>query len=85
MYGRYNRLGEFAKLESLKAAERKRVKAGKSRKKEFQGYQGRIDFSLALNFINTLIILHNFFDCYFDELIYLLGYSEDRFDKKKCN
>lgn len=41
MYGRYNRLGEFAKLESLKAAERKRVKAEKSRKKEFRGYQGR--------------------------------------------
>lgn len=41
MYGRYNRLGEFAKLESLKAAEKKRVKAEKARKSELRGYQGK--------------------------------------------
>lgn len=40
MYGRYNKLGEFAKLESLKAAERKRIKAEKARNSELRGYQG---------------------------------------------
>lgn len=41
MYGRYNRLGEFAKLESLKAAEKKRIKAEKARNSELRGYQGK--------------------------------------------
>lgn len=51
MYGRYNRLGEFAKLESLKAAERKRVKAEKSRKNELRGYQGKAIINYYLSVI----------------------------------
>lgn len=41
MYGRYSRqLGEFAKLASLKAQEKQRLKEEKARKKELRGYQG---------------------------------------------
>ncbi|ENN73255.1 hypothetical protein YQE_10151, partial [Dendroctonus ponderosae] len=40
MYGRYSRqLGEFAKLEGLKAQEKRRLKEEKARKKELRGYQ----------------------------------------------
>lgn len=43
MYGRYSRqLGEFARLESLKNAEKKRKKEDKQRRKELRGYQGKI-------------------------------------------
>nr|CAI5838822.1 unnamed protein product [Callosobruchus analis] len=43
MYGRYSRqLGEFAKLEGLKAQEKKRLKEEKARKRELRGYQGKI-------------------------------------------
>lgn len=43
MYGRYSRqLGEFARLESLKQAEKKRQKEEKARKKELKGYQGKL-------------------------------------------
>ncbi|XP_065159562.1 chloride channel protein 2 isoform X3 [Atheta coriaria] len=43
MYGRYSRqLGEFAKLEALKQAEKKRLKEEKQRKKELRGYQGKL-------------------------------------------
>lgn len=42
MYGRYTRqLGEFAKLEGLKAQEKRRLKEEKARKKELYGYQGK--------------------------------------------
>lgn len=42
MYGQYSRqLGDFAKLEGLKQAEKRRLKEEKARKKELQGYQGR--------------------------------------------
>lgn len=42
MYGRYSRqLGEFAKLEGLKQAEKRRLKEEKARKKELRGYQGK--------------------------------------------
>jgi chloride channel 2 len=41
MYGRYSRqLGEFAKLEGLRQAEKRRLKEEKARKKELRGYQG---------------------------------------------
>lgn len=40
MYGRYNRLGQAAKLESLKAAEKRRLKEEKARKRELSAYQG---------------------------------------------
>lgn len=43
MYGRYSRqLGEFAKLEGLKQAEKRRLKEEKARKKELRGYQGKL-------------------------------------------
>ncbi|KAL1501247.1 hypothetical protein ABEB36_006608 [Hypothenemus hampei] len=43
MYGRYSRqLGEFAKLEGLKAQEKRRLKEEKARKKELHGYQGKL-------------------------------------------
>ncbi|KAF5285463.1 hypothetical protein FQA39_LY16637 [Lamprigera yunnana] len=43
MYGRYSRqLGEFAKLEALKQAEKRRIKEEKARKKELRGYQGKL-------------------------------------------
>ncbi|XP_019876092.2 chloride channel protein 2 isoform X2 [Aethina tumida] len=43
MYGRYSRqLGEFAKLEGLKAAEKRRQKEERARKKELRGYQGKV-------------------------------------------
>ncbi|XP_072383243.1 chloride channel protein 2-like isoform X1 [Diabrotica undecimpunctata] len=43
MYGRYSKqLGELAKLEGLKAAERKRLKEEKARKSELRGYQGKV-------------------------------------------
>ncbi|VEN61410.1 unnamed protein product, partial [Callosobruchus maculatus] len=43
MYGRYSRqLGEFAKLEGLKAQEKKRLKEEKARKRDLRGYQGKI-------------------------------------------
>ncbi|XP_030756628.1 chloride channel protein 2 isoform X2 [Sitophilus oryzae] len=43
MYGRYSQqLGEFAKLESLKAAEKRRIKEEKARKRELRGYQGKV-------------------------------------------
>ncbi|KAF2900622.1 hypothetical protein ILUMI_05561 [Ignelater luminosus] len=48
MYGRYSRqLGEFAKLEALKQAEKKRLKEEKARKKELRGYQGKLAKSFA--------------------------------------
>lgn len=41
MYGRYSRqLGEFAKLEGLRQAEKRRIKEEKARKRELSGYQG---------------------------------------------
>ncbi|XP_057658260.1 chloride channel protein 2-like [Diorhabda carinulata] len=50
MYGRYSKqLGELAKLESLKAAERKRLKAEKNRKSDFRGYQGK--FAKCVSFL----------------------------------
>ncbi|CAH1972130.1 unnamed protein product [Acanthoscelides obtectus] len=43
MYGRYSRqLGEFAKLEGLKAQEKRRLKEEKARKRELRGYQARL-------------------------------------------
>lgn len=43
MYGRYSRqLGEFAKLEGLRQAEKRRLKEEKQRKKELRGYQGKL-------------------------------------------
>ncbi|XP_050300411.1 chloride channel protein 2 [Anthonomus grandis grandis] len=43
MYGRYSRqLGEFAKLEGLKAQEKRRIKEEKQRKRELRGYQGKL-------------------------------------------
>lgn len=46
MYGRYSRqLGEFAKLEGLRAQEKRRLKEEKARKKELRGYQGKTVFS----------------------------------------
>lgn len=43
MYGRYSRqLGEFAKLEGLKAQEKRRLKEEKARKRELRGYQGTV-------------------------------------------
>lgn len=42
MYGRYSRqLGEFAKLEGLRQAEKRRLKEDRARKKELRGYQGK--------------------------------------------
>lgn len=42
MYGQYSRqLGDYAKLEGLKQAEKRRLKEEKARKKELQGYQGK--------------------------------------------
>lgn len=46
MYGRYSRqLGEFARLEGLKAQEKRRLKEEKARKKELHGYQGKLFIS----------------------------------------
>ncbi|XP_008194671.1 chloride channel protein 2 isoform X2 [Tribolium castaneum] len=43
MYGRYSRqLGEFAKLEGLRQAEKRRLKEDRARKKELRGYQGKL-------------------------------------------
>lgn len=54
MYGRYSRqLGEFAKLEGLKAAEKRRLKEEKARKKELRGYQGKIAKSVAFLWKHT--------------------------------
>ncbi|CAH1134809.1 unnamed protein product [Ceutorhynchus assimilis] len=48
MYGRYSRqLGEFAKLEGLKAQEKRRLKEEKARKKELRGYQGKLAKSIS--------------------------------------
>jgi hypothetical protein len=50
MYGRYSRqLGEFAKLEGLRQAEKRRLKEEKARKKELRGYQGKL--SKAVSFL----------------------------------
>ncbi|KAF7286626.1 chloride channel protein 2 isoform X2 [Rhynchophorus ferrugineus] len=50
MYGRYSQqLGEFARLESLKAAEKRRLKEEKARKKELRGYQGKV--AKAISFL----------------------------------
>ncbi|XP_018336744.1 chloride channel protein 2 isoform X2 [Agrilus planipennis] len=50
MYGRYSRqLGEFAKLEALKQAEKRRLKEEKARKKELHGYHGK--FAKTIGFI----------------------------------
>uniref|UniRef100_V5GJ05 Chloride channel protein 2 n=1 Tax=Anoplophora glabripennis TaxID=217634 RepID=V5GJ05_ANOGL len=54
MYGRYSRqLGEFAKLEGLKAQEKRRLKEEKARKKELSGYQGKLAKSIAFLWRNT--------------------------------
>ncbi|KAJ8917376.1 hypothetical protein NQ315_002400 [Exocentrus adspersus] len=54
MYGRYSRqLGEFAKLEGLKAQEKRRLKEEKARKKELRGYQGKIAKSISFLWRNT--------------------------------
>lgn len=58
MYGRYSRLGQFAKLESLKVAEKKRLKAEKSRKNELRGYQGEKVFL----FTNFLYFIENLWE-----------------------
>lgn len=53
MYGRYSRqLGEFARLEALKAQEKRRLKEEKARKKELRGYQG----TLFTNFFYLCIL-----------------------------
>ncbi|KAG5885475.1 hypothetical protein JTB14_005066 [Gonioctena quinquepunctata] len=50
MYGRYSKhLGEFAKLEGLKAAEKQRVKADKARKRDLRGYRGK--FARTISFL----------------------------------
>ncbi|KAJ8917377.1 hypothetical protein NQ315_002401 [Exocentrus adspersus] len=49
MYGRYKKLGQAAKLESLKAAERRRLKEEKERKRELRVYQGK--FAKSIHFI----------------------------------
>ncbi|CAG9814810.1 unnamed protein product [Phaedon cochleariae] len=50
MYGRYSKqIGQLAKLESLKATEKQRLKAEKARKKELRGYQGK--FAKAISFL----------------------------------
>lgn len=54
MYGSYSRqLGEFAKLESLKAQEKRRLKEERLRKKELQGYQGKFIFISQQNKIKV--------------------------------
>ncbi|XP_060533656.1 chloride channel protein 2 isoform X2 [Cylas formicarius] len=54
MYGRYSRqLGEFAKLEGLKAAEKRRLKEEKARKKELRGYQGKLAKSISFLWKHT--------------------------------
>lgn len=54
MYGRYSRqLGEFAKLEALKQAEKRRLKEEKARKKELRGYQGKLAKSLSFLWRHT--------------------------------
>ncbi|KAH1018919.1 hypothetical protein HUJ05_006602 [Dendroctonus ponderosae] len=54
MYGRYSRqLGEFAKLEGLKAQEKRRLKEEKARKKELRGYQGKLAKSIAFLWKHT--------------------------------
>ncbi|KAK5638942.1 hypothetical protein RI129_013237 [Pyrocoelia pectoralis] len=54
MYGRYSRqLGEFAKLEALKQAEKRRLKEEKARKKELRGYQGKLAKSFSFLWKHT--------------------------------
>ncbi|CAG9814797.1 unnamed protein product [Phaedon cochleariae] len=54
MYGRYSRqLGEFAKLEGLKAQEKRRIKEEKARKRELRGYQGKIAKTIAFLWRHT--------------------------------
>nr|XP_022908827.1 chloride channel protein 2 [Onthophagus taurus] len=54
MYGQYSRqLGEFAKLEGLKQAEKRRLKEEKRRKKELKGYQGKLAKTVAYLWKNT--------------------------------
>ncbi|CAH0549331.1 unnamed protein product [Brassicogethes aeneus] len=54
MYGRYSRqLGEFAKLEGLKSAEKRRIKEEKARKKELRGYQGKVAKGIAFLWRHT--------------------------------
>ncbi|XP_074040499.1 chloride channel protein 2 isoform X2 [Leptinotarsa decemlineata] len=54
MYGRYSKqLGEFAKLEGLKAAEKQRVKAEKARKRDLRGYQGKFAKTISLLWKHT--------------------------------
>ncbi|XP_066251940.1 chloride channel protein 2 isoform X2 [Euwallacea similis] len=54
MYGRYSRqLGEFAKLEGLKAQEKRRLKEEKARKKELRGYQGKLAKSISFLWKHT--------------------------------
>ena len=68
MYGRYSRrLGEFAKLEALKQAEKRRLKEEKARKKELSGYQGKLRL--------TLFPRPHFFDPIL--FVYLVGASDE--------
>lgn len=54
MYGRYSRqLGEFARLESLKQAEKLRLKQEKARKKELKGYQGKLAKTISFLWKHT--------------------------------
>lgn len=54
MYGRYSRqLGEFAKLEALKAQEKRRLKEEKARKRELRGYQGKLAKSISFLWRHT--------------------------------
>lgn len=54
MYGRYSRqLGEFAKLEGLKQAEKRRLKEERARKRELRGYQGKLAKAVAFIWKNT--------------------------------
>lgn len=58
MYGRYSRqLGEFAKLEGLRQAEKRRLKEDKARKKELRGYQGLVVFFSQISFQITLLFV----------------------------
>lgn len=54
MYGRYSRqLGEFAKIEALKQAEKRRQKEEKARKRELRGYQGKVAKSISFLWRHT--------------------------------
>lgn len=89
MYGQYSRqLGEFAKLEGLKQAERRRLKEEKARKKELRGYQGKLLHAYAKT-MNCLISLKLFRSNLFTISIYIVKlkvktcYLMVKFDKKK--